>query len=126
MSLSLGKFPLQVLEGGIWALGAEGDGRNPNKRDVWNLLDHRQAERCQTTLEVCRGPPAQGAIAHLQLQGRPLPCLHTCQATATSLDSQEDGELGAFQASVGEYADSLWEGIREESQVLRGTQIASS
>lgn len=56
MSLSLGKFPLQVLEGGIWALGAEGDGRNPNKRDVWNLLDHRQAERCQTTLEVCRGP----------------------------------------------------------------------
>lgn len=65
------------------------------------------------------GSPRQGA-SHLQLQGRPLPCLHTGQAAAASLDAQEDGDLGAVQASVGECADLLW----EEKAELRPLQVS--
>lgn len=62
-----------------------------------------------------QGPLEQDA-SHLQLQGRPLPCLHTGQAAPASLDPQEDGNLGAVQASVGKYADLLWEGREERAR----------
>lgn len=68
---------------------------------------------CPGGQAALQGPLEQDA-SHLQLQGRPLSCLHTGQAAPASLDPQEDGKLGAVQVSVGKYADLLWEG-REES-----------
>lgn len=52
-------------------------------------------------------------VSHLQFQGRPLSCLNTCQAATSSLDPQEDGHLGAVQASVRKDTDFLWE-VRQE------------
>lgn len=54
--------------------------------------------------------------SHLQLQGRPLSCLHTGQAAPASLDPQENGNLGAVQVSVGKYAYLLWKGRQERAR----------
>lgn len=63
-----------------------------------------------------QGPPKQD-ISHLQPQGRPFHCLHTCQAATASLGPQEDGNFGAVQASVGKYADLLWEGREKRARM---------
>lgn len=57
------------------------------------------------------GPGWEGP--HLQLQGRSLSRLHTCQAATPSLEPQEDGDLGAVQVSVRKDADLLWEEERD-------------
>lgn len=82
---------------------------------------HRWAQRCQSILEarpVLQVALEWGAISHLQLQGRPISCLHTCQAATASLDPQKNGDLGAIQASVGKYADLLWEGREKRARRL--------
>lgn len=91
---------------GGWVLGAEG------RRGMCGP-GQEFADRCRDTrvnLKPClQGPLEQGVVSHLQLQRRPLFSLHTGQAATASLHSQENGDFGAVQASVGKYADLLWE-----------------
>lgn len=71
-----------------------------------------------------RADSAERWVSHLQLQERPLSCRHTGQAAASSLDPQEDGDLGAVQASVRKDTDLLWEVRQSAIQSLRGPQGA--
>ena len=119
-SLSPVNYPLLVLGVRPWALSAEGDGGNLNWRGRWtwpeSTAEHRDSGASQRPGQVrYAGAPEWGVVSHLQLQERSLSSLHTCQATAASLEPQEDGDLGAVQASavqvsVGKNADLLWEG----------------
>ena len=77
---------------------------------------HRWEQSVLQDRWVRRVPPKQDT-PHLQLQGRPLCCLHTCQAATASLDPQEDGNFGAVQASIGKYADLLWEGREKRARM---------
>lgn len=67
--------------------------------------------------------PRMRRVSHLQLQERPLSCFHTCQAATSSLDPQEDGDLGAVQASVRKDTDLLWEVRQNAIQAVRGLQM---
>lgn len=92
---------------GVLVLGAEGRRGmcGPGQESTDGCRDARVSWK-----PCLQGPLEQGVVSHLQLQGRPLFCLHTGQAATASLESQEDGDFGAVQASVGKYADLLWEG----------------
>lgn len=94
------------------------------KREMEDKRGDVQWHLGSRTLTLCVLQKEKGS--HLQPQGWPLSCLNTCQAATSSLDPQEDGHLGAVQASVRKDTDLLWEVRESEIQAVRGPQMEGS